>query len=118
QEATIVDGFTVNNTATGIGDTPFAAKNELMQNHPNPFNPTTTIQYAIKAAGPVSIKIYNAAGQQVRTLVNEFQTPRAQGYSVIWRGRNDMGEPVASGVYLYRLTAVGFTDVKKLVLLK
>ena len=61
----------------------------------------------------------NAAGQLVRTLVNDVQEPRAAGFSIMWNGRNDAGEPVASGVYLYKLTAGNeYQAVKKLVLLK
>ncbi|MEJ2721741.1 MAG: T9SS type A sorting domain-containing protein [bacterium] len=119
QEAVITDGFEVTATASGLGGPDFAAANELYQNYPNPFNPTTTIRYSIKERGRVSLRIYNAAGQLVRTLVDEIQSPREAGYSVLWNGRNDAGMPVASGVYMYKLTAErGFQDVKKLVLLK
>jgi hypothetical protein len=118
QEAVLAGGFTVNHVPTGIGDVPFAF-NELRQNHPNPFNPTTTISYSIKQRGHVTLRIYNAAGQLIRTLVNDTQAPRSGGFDVVWDGRNNSGAPVASGVYLYKLTASGdFKAVKKLVLLK
>lgn len=118
QEAVLPGGFMVNAVATGIGDVPFAF-NELQQNHPNPFNPTTTINYSIREPGHVRLSIYNAAGQLVRTLVNETQSPRSGGFAVVWDGRSNAGEQVASGVYLYKLTAPGdFRAVKKLVLLK
>ncbi len=67
--------------------------------------------------GHVSLKIYNAAGQLVRTLVDEEQAPRPEGFSATWDGTGDRGEPVASGVYFYRLTATGFDETKKMVLL-
>ncbi len=119
QESVIDDGFIVNDVGTGIGNPSLAATNALFQNHPNPFNPTTTIKYAIKDGGHVTLKIYNAAGQLVRTLVDDMQAPQAGGFSVLWNGRNDAGEPVASGVYLYQLTAGSeYQAVKKLVLLK
>jgi len=67
----------------------------------------------------VTLTIYNAAGQRVRTLVDEIQAPAAAGFSAIWNGTNDAGERVASGVYLYKLTAGdGYQAVRKLVLLK
>ena len=90
----------------------------LSQNYPNPFNPVTTISYSIKERSRVTLKIYNVAGQLVRTLVNKEQAPRQEGYSVRWRGVSDAGEPVSSGVYFYKLTAKNFTLTKKMVLLK
>ena len=64
------------------------------------------------------MKIYNAAGQLVRTLVDEEQTPAAEGFSAAWDGLSDHGEPTASGVYFYKLTTKEFSDTKKMVLLK
>jgi M6 family metalloprotease-like protein len=111
QEATLAQAFTVNAVASGVDDVP--------TNHPNPFNPATTISYSIKDPGRVTLRVYNAAGQLVRTLVDDVQAPRAGGFSVVWDGRNDMGAPVSSGVYMYKLTAAQeFQSVKKLVLLK
>ncbi|MFQ5512232.1 MAG: FlgD immunoglobulin-like domain containing protein, partial [Candidatus Krumholzibacteriia bacterium] len=92
--------------------------NVLKPNYPNPFNPTTAIGYEIKDPGHVSLAVYNAAGQLVRTLVNEVQTPRAGGFEVTWDGTNDTGQAVSSGVYFYKLAAGGLTQTRKLVLLK
>ena len=118
QEAVLAAAFTVNDVGTGI-EAPGALTNALYQNHPNPFNPTTTIRYSIKERGRVTLMIYNAAGQRVKTLADEIQTPTAGGYTSVWNGTNDAGERVASGVYLYKLTAAdGYQAVKKLVLLK
>jgi hypothetical protein len=98
---------------TGTGP---ALKNGLSQNYPNPFNPQTTIAFSIKDRGNVSLKVYNVAGQLVRTLANEN---RAAGpYTVVWDGRNDSGQPVSSGVYFYKLVANSFSQTKKMVLLK
>jgi hypothetical protein len=91
---------------------------ELRQNYPNPFNPSTRIEYRIKERGHVTLKIYNVAGQLVKTLVNEQQNPRVEAYTVRWRGRSDAGTPVSSGVYFYKLVANNFTQTKKMVLLK
>jgi M6 family metalloprotease-like protein len=118
QEGVLAAGFTVNDVVTGIGS-PGLLVDALRQNHPNPFNPVTTIRYSIKERGRVTLAVYNAAGQRVRTLVDEVQSPAENGFSVLWDGRNDAGGPVASGVYLYKLTtAGGYQAVKKLVLLK
>jgi hypothetical protein len=92
-------------------------QNSLAQNYPNPFNPTTTIKYAIKERAQVSLKIYNVAGQLVKTLVNEVQSPE-EVRPVIWNGLNNDGQPVSSGVYFYKLTTKDFAKTKKMVFLK
>lgn len=88
----------------------------LGQNHPNPFNPTTTLEYGLAAPERVTISVYNINGELVRTLVNDRKS--AGWYSVEWDGRNQSGSPVASGVYLSKMTAGSFVETKKLVLLK
>jgi flagellar hook assembly protein FlgD len=88
----------------------------LSKNYPNPFNPTTTIDYTIPEAGKVNLVIYNTAGQKVRTLVN--QTQDAAYYKVVWDGRDDSGMSVASGIYFYRLSADKFSKIEKMTLLK
>lgn len=107
-----------NELSAPTGIDPVAYANRLANAYPNPFNPTTTIEYGIASAGRVSLRIYNAAGQLVRTLVDEEQAPRPEGFSVTWNGKDDRGQSAASGVYFYRLTAKGFERTKKLVLLK
>jgi len=88
----------------------------LSQNYPNPFNPTTTIQYILKEDCHVSLKIYNLSGQEVRTLVNEYQPA---GYkATMWDGRNSLGQQVPSGIYLYKIAATDFTEYKKMALIK
>jgi hypothetical protein len=88
----------------------------ISQNYPNPFNPTTSIKYQLPQTSDVRLLIYNVLGQQVRTLVNG--TIEAGYHSVVWDGRNDAGEGVASGVYIYRFEAAEFTRTMKLMLLK
>jgi len=88
----------------------------LGQNHPNPFNPTTTLEYGLVSFELVSINIYNARGELVRTLVSGRRAPGS--YSVEWDGRDQRGNQVASGVYLSRMQAGSFSQTKKLVLLK
>ena len=88
----------------------------LSQNYPNPFNPSTEIQFQLAQSGAVKLVVYNVAGQQVKVLID--QEMDAGAFRVAWSGRNDYGEPVASGVYLYRLEAPTFQTTKKMVLMR
>ena len=92
--------------------------NRLDNAFPNPFNPTTTIRYSVKTSGHVTLNVYDVRGALVRTLVNESKIPQPEGFKVEWDGRDNAGAQVASGVYFYRLRAEGFSDTKKMVLLK
>ncbi len=95
----------------------------LSQNYPNPFNPWTSIQYTVGGSqlmvhSPIhtTLKIYNILGQKVRTLVDE---PKKSGsHQVIWDGKDEKGDQVASGVYFYKLEADKFSEVKKMLLVK
>ncbi len=84
---------------------------ELNQNYPNPFNPTTSIEYSVVSSEYVSLKVYDMLGKEIATLVNEQQ--RAGRYRV-----NFDASSLASGVYIYRLSAGKFSDSKKMVLTK
>ncbi|MFQ5648682.1 MAG: carboxypeptidase regulatory-like domain-containing protein [bacterium] len=88
---------------------------DLLQNYPNPFNPTTAIKYHLPQSGEVTLKIFNLLGQQVRTLVNKPQ--QAGTYTVTWDGKSDLGRPVASGIYIYRIEAGDTFDMSKRMLL-
>ncbi len=88
----------------------------LGQNFPNPFNPSTTLAYSLKTAGHVQLHIFNVLGQNVRTLVDEYQD--ANNYTKLWDGRDNNGTVVASGIYMYRIKSGDFTDIKKMVLMK
>jgi hypothetical protein len=88
----------------------------LGQNYPNPFNAGTVIEFSVPSAQKVEIKIYNILGQTVRTLANREYT--AGTHRVAWNGRNDEGDPLASGVYLYRVVAETLAQTKKMLLLK
>ncbi len=94
---------------------------QLFQNYPNPFNPETAISYQLPPNGQAAIShvelaIYNSLGQKVRTLVAASQAPGA--YRVTWDGRNDAGTPVASGIYIYRLSAGNVAQARKMLLLR
>ena len=88
----------------------------LLQNSPNPFNPTTTIRYALPEASDVKISVFNILGQNVRDLVNSHL--EAGTHEVVWDGKSSSGDQVASGIYFYKISANNFTDTKKMVLLK
>ncbi len=88
----------------------------LLQNIPNPFNPTTEIGYSIPKTTQVRIEVLNVLGQSVRTLVDEYKA--AGDYSVLWDGRDNSQQSVASGIYLYRISAGEFTETRKMVLMK
>jgi hypothetical protein len=84
---------------------------ELSQNYPNPFNPTTNINFALPKGGDVTLKVYDAAGNEIATYVNQFL--KAGVYNVQIDGSN-----LASGVYFYRITSGSFTASKKMILVK
>jgi hypothetical protein len=98
----------------GNNDIPIVYK--VHQNHPNPFNPVTTLQYDLPEDGLVNITIYDMIGRVVNTLVNGSQTA---GYkSIQWNATNNIGQPVSAGLYLYTIEAGEFRQTKKMVLLK
>jgi hypothetical protein len=88
----------------------------LSQNFPNPFNPTTTIQFQVPEASDVSIVIYDMLGQVVKELFAE--NVQAGKYSVNWNGVNNSGLKMSSGSYIYRMTAGNFIETKEMILLK
>ena len=83
----------------------------LSQNYPNPFNPTTSFNYSLPSDGKVMIKIYDALGREVKTLVDEFK--HSGKYTVYF---NSTG--LASGVYIYKLVSGNYNTVKKMILMK
>ncbi|UCB53136.1 MAG: SBBP repeat-containing protein [Candidatus Zixiibacteriota bacterium] len=109
-----VQGVTGVKDETGDRERP--SQFDLSQNYPNPFNPATKIEFTLAKSGFVTLQIYDTLGRKVRTLVSE---ELSSGYkSVIWDGKNDDGEDVASGVYFYQLKVGDFSEPKKMLLLK
>jgi flagellar hook assembly protein FlgD len=95
----------------------------ISQNFPNPFNPSTTIRFQIPERASVLLKVYDMLGREVATLVNEEKNPGF--FTVSWNGRNQYGQPVASGVYFYRMVAAkssnqanSFSGIRRMLLLK
>jgi hypothetical protein len=90
----------------------------LRQNHPNPFNPKTTIEFdvPVETYNYTSLRIYDVSGKLVKTLVDE---PLEPGYhSVVWDGKDDNGKSVNSGVYIYKMRTEGYHKVRRCVMLK
>ncbi len=96
---------------TGIGNTESPLSFKLSQNYPNPFNPVTKIAYALPKSGLVTLRVYDILGKEVATLVNEVKN--AGNYSVDFSASN-----FTSGVYFYKIETNGFSDIKKMMLIK
>ncbi|MFQ5865285.1 MAG: serine hydrolase [bacterium] len=113
----LVDAY-LDYVATGVADSnpPSPGDFTLHQNYPNPFNPETAISYQLPVASEVQLIIYNALGQKIRSLVNGQQSPGLK--SVVWDGKNDLGQPVSSGIYFYTLKAGERAQTKKMLLIR
>ena len=100
-------------TLTDVDEEGYGRANDfrLEQNYPNPFNPSTTIEYYIPVSGEVSLKIVDVAGKEVALLVNGWQ--HSGRHTVRW-----VGDYQSTGVYFYRLDAGGYTETRKLLLIK
>jgi hypothetical protein len=95
-----------------------AATTELRQNFPNPFNPETWIPFSLASSGRTTIEVFDIAGRRVRTLdlgVLEAGDYASRDRAAYWDGRNDFGEPVASGIFLYRLTSGSVVETRRMV---
>lgn len=88
----------------------------LSQNYPNPFNPMTTIGYDLPETIDVEITIYNILGEKISTLINGIQ--QAGVKEITWNGTDDFGRAVSAGIYIYQLCAGGFTESRKMVLMR
>jgi hypothetical protein len=98
------------------GTTPLPLDYILFQNYPNPFNPSTSVKFQVPKTSDVTVAVYDMLGQEVRTL---FAGEVMRGtYTVNWDGINKEGAKVASGTYIYRMTAGEFVQSKKMVLIK
>ena len=91
-------------------------KTSLSKNYPNPFNPSTTINYELSDAGMVSLVVFDLKGAEVKTLVQQYQEPNY--YNITWNGLNNNGQSVASGRYILKMTAPGYNETITMTLLK
>ncbi len=117
------DSLLIEGTVMSGGMTGTPGTYALGQNYPNPFNPTTTIPFRVPYDSRVSVKVYNVFGQEVATLADGVR--QAGEWVVAWNATSDAGQPLATGVYYYRIEAVSlsgtdgeFTNTRRMVLLK
>jgi hypothetical protein len=98
-------------------ETPFVpTTTALMQNFPNPFNPTTTLTFDVARAGNVTIQIYDVSGRLIATMLN---APKAIGrHQVEWNGKDASGSSMPSGIYFYRMKTAGYEATKKMILIR
>ena len=89
---------------------------KLYQNYPNPFNPTTVIQYDIPNLSQVSLTIYDLSGRQINQLVNDTQSPGLK--TIVWDGKDVMGNRMGAGVYIYQLKSDNHIESKKMIFIK
>ncbi len=89
---------------------------KLEQNYPNPFNPSTRINYNLSKSTYVILKIYNIRGQEIKTLVNGFQTAGMK--FIVWNGLDGQGQKVSSGIYIYQIDTSDFSSSKKMVMVQ
>ena len=89
---------------------------ELLGNYPNPFNPSTKINFSLKDDSMVSLQIYNIKGQLVKSLVNELK--EAGDYTISWNGTDNSNKSVSSGVYFYKMKTQNYNSTKKMILMK
>jgi hypothetical protein len=88
----------------------------LNGNYPNPFNPQTTISFALAAEDHVKLEIYNVKGQKIKSLIDEVKP--AGNYQLIWNGDDERGNKVSSGIYFYQMISGKFTSSGKMILMK
>jgi hypothetical protein len=128
-EVAVTDDYSIANThdypytITGIGDRKDIVRPDgfkLKQNYPNPFNASTKIVYQLYLPANITLDVYDIKGQKIKSLVNEWKS--SGNFTVQWNGLNDAGKAVASGIYLYQITARHknsiFKQTNKLMLLK
>jgi hypothetical protein len=103
---------------TGVTDEPglIPGEFELSQNYPNPFNPSTTINFAIPIRENVKLTVVDIAGRHVKTLMSG--TVESGYHSAVWSGRDESGNLVPSGIYLYRLDAGKYSETRKLTFIR
>lgn len=102
-----------------LGDNPnvvIPVVTQLLNPYPNPFNPELSIRYGLAQAANVTISVYNAKGQFVRTLVSKQQP--ANTYTLVWDGKDSMGNQVSSGTYIIRMNAGSYSGITKAVMIK
>ena len=109
--------FTTIETQAGIVESVRQPNSFALHNFPNPFNDSTTIYFRLEKPSHVNLSIYNITGQKIKTLLNQYILAH-EFQRVMWDGRNDQGETVSSGAYIYRLQALDFVKQRQLIFVK
>ena len=107
--------FKIDNT-TSVSSHELPSNFDLSQNYPNPFNPETSISFTITKDTQVTLTIFDVLGREIRKL-SDYNYQKGS-HSVIWDGRDDLGNLVSNGIYLYQIQAGSFSQVKKMMLLR
>ena len=108
--------FTFSTTQLGVDPMHLPQEYSLKQNYPNPFNPSTMIKYQIAKSEFVNISIFDLNGNKISNILNQHS--RAGKGSVSWNGKNENGQNVSGGIYLYTIETPSFSKTKKMILLK
>jgi serine protease AprX len=118
REGIYIDDFTYDWVSTGVADgTPvIPAIFKLSQNYPNPFNPSTIISFSLSNKAQVELNVFDLLGRHVKTLVTGDVS--AGEHTIIWDGKDETGQDVSSGVYLYKLDSSGASDARRMTLLR
>lgn len=111
-----VASFTPDGTTSVDGVVEIPTKFEVSQNFPNPFNPSTVVNFGIPERGIVTAKVYDILGKEIRTLMNDEK--EAGSYSLQWNGTDNFGQKVTSGTYILRVTAGSKAQSIKMILMK
>jgi len=108
--------YTILRTGIDESETSIPTAFVLQQNYPNPFNPITTIAYSIPKSSHVKLEIYNLMGAKIKTLVSAQMDPGQ--HTVQWDTRDEYGSSVSGGMYLYRMQAGSYVEVRKMLLIR
>ena len=104
------------NPQVGITNDQLPKTNFHLSNYPNPFNPTTTIEFSVLEESTIEISIYNIKGQKMRSLLNDQIT--SGEHSIVWNSEDDNGERVSSGVYFIKMKTGNLEKTEKMILMK
>ena len=114
-----IQKLTFSNTQSAVANkdaTTLIQSFKLLQNYPNPFNPTTTIEYQIPEGGDVEIQIFSIHGEIVRSFKNSHIS--SGSFNVVWDGKNNAGNTVASGLYIYKVSFENSIIAKRMTFIK
>lgn len=110
-----VQGITEVSVEDDYAATP-VVNTRLLGNYPNPFNPETTISFALEQDGPVSIEVFNIKGQRIATVLNDYL--EAGTHNVVWNGKTDQNREAGSGIYFYRMKSGRYSSTRKMIMMK